>query len=80
MAAPTHSKLIIIVFLLQLISTNPAISMAAAAADHLANPQVSYQMRKLLQMDLVLDYEKDPGANTKHLPGPKPPTKPGVGG
>ncbi|CAL1373645.1 unnamed protein product [Linum trigynum] len=75
--ATTHSKLIIIVFLLLLISTNPPISMAAAAADHLANPQ----MRKLLlQMDLVLDYEKDPGANTKHLPGPKPPTKPGVGG
>ncbi|CAL1386570.1 unnamed protein product [Linum trigynum] len=67
------ATLVVVVFLLLLLLiTNPSISMAdGLQADHLVR-------RKLLQMDLVLlDYEKDPGANTKHLPGP---SKPGVGG
>ncbi|CAN0908876.1 hypothetical protein LINGRAHAP2_LOCUS25511 [Linum grandiflorum] len=34
-----------------------------------------------VEMDMVeLDYVKDPGANTRHLPAPKSPKPAGVGG
>ncbi|CAN1178008.1 hypothetical protein LINPERPRIM_LOCUS8691 [Linum perenne] len=69
-----HIQLIVTLSLVFLLLIHPSLSIPdgfrVLAAAHQGNVEM---------MDVELDYAKDPGANTKHLPGPKTP-RPGVVG
>ncbi|CAN0840888.1 hypothetical protein LINGRAHAP2_LOCUS2986 [Linum grandiflorum] len=80
--ATTITKLfavtLIICFLLVDLPTSSAFhdSEAAPAA---GNPVNQVELSSARNLEMEMDYEKDPGANNKHLP-PSTPTVLGVGG
>ncbi|KAJ7010435.1 hypothetical protein NC653_001012 [Populus alba x Populus x berolinensis] len=70
---PSHTKIILLLLLLFFIDLSAARVLGVQEGSILPNPPseviAEMEMRKLTEVEVMLDYQKDPEPNPKHKPG-----------